>query len=133
MSKKARQMPDGNHSFVELQQLWRQGVFTLEECITQLLHAMVRFEERRLRLDMMLLPYQVDPEELSTWQSYEALLAETKGKNLMEAMQKDKSAAYQAIDFALEQYAMLEVQFIQMEVECAEMIRLLNQDSSEFN
>ncbi len=86
-----------------------------------------------MRLDMMLLPYQVDPEELPTWQSYEALLAETKSKNLLETMKQDKSAAYQAIDFTLEQYAMLEVQFIQMEVECAEMIRLLNQDSSDFN
>ncbi len=133
MSKKARRMPDGNHNFIELRRLWKQGTFTLEECVTQLLHAMLRFEKRKTQLDFKLLPYQPIEEEFQNLQSYESLKAQADSQALMDAMKKDKSAAYRAMDFALDHYATLEFRFIQMERECEEMIRKLDSKSSHLN
>ncbi len=133
MSKKARQMADGNYNFLELRQLWKQGGFTLEECITQMLYAMVRFDKRRTQLDLQLMAYQPLEEEFEGLQSYEALQSHAESNELLKAMQKDKSAAYKAMDFALDHYATLELRFIQMERECEEMIRNLDTKSSHLN
>ncbi len=133
MSKKARQMPDGHHSFVELRGLWKQGAFTLEECITQLLHAAVRFETRRQQLELKMLPYQSKLETIETWQNYEATKNQTENQDLIMALEQDRKKAYEAMDVLLDQYATLELKFIQAERECEDILRELDRGSSRLN
>lgn len=133
MSKKATQMPDKNYNFIQLQQLWKEGSLTLEEGVTQLLYALFRFEERRQRLDFKLMPYQPLGEEFQTLQTYESIKAAAESQEFIEAMQTDKSAAYKAMDFALEHYTTLELRFMQMEREVEAMIQKLDNTSSHLN
>jgi len=133
MNKEARNMPDKGHSFVELHKLWKQGTYTIEECITQVLHTLIRFERRKNRLDMKLLQYRPSEEEMETLKSYQSLQVEAESKQLLEAMQADKSMAYQAMDFALEHFATLEMSFLQIERECETMLQLLDEKRSYLN
>ncbi len=98
-----------------------------------MLYAMIRFDKRRTQLDLKLMPYQSIGEEFENLQSYEDLQSQAESDELLKAMQKDKSAAYKAMDFALDHYATLELRFIQMERECEEMIRTLDTKSSHLN
>lgn len=133
MTKKARQTPDAHYSFIELQELWKRGALTLEECLTQVLHAMVRFEARKAQLDFKMLPYKSTEGESQTWQSYEALKAQAESGELLQAIEQDKRTTYQAMDFILEQFAVLELKFMQMEREAEELIRKRDTSSSHLN
>jgi hypothetical protein len=133
MSSKARQMPDQHYSFMELQDLWKRGKLTLEECITHLLHAMIRFEAKKSQLDLKLLPYKATDEGLQMWQSYETLKVQAESNELLQAIEQDKKMVYQGLDFMLEQFAVLELKFLQVEREAEELIRRLDSSSSHLN
>lgn len=133
MSKKARQMPDQHYSFMELRDLWKRGGLTLEECLTQVLHGMMRLENKKAQLDLKLWSYQFTKGELQTWQAYEALKTEAESEDPFQATEQDKKRLHQAMDFILEQFATLELKFIQRERESEEMIRKLDTTSSHLN
>jgi hypothetical protein len=133
MSAKARQMPDEHYSFMELRDLWQRGALTLEECLTHVLHGMIRFESKKAQLDFKLLPYKSSEEGRPLWQSYETLKAQAESGELLQAIEQDKKMVYQAMDFILEQFATLELKFIQMEREGEELIRRMDTSSSHLN
>ena len=98
-----------------------------------MLHAMVRFEARKVQLDFKMLPYQSTEGEPQIWQSYETLKAQAESGELLQAIEQDKRMVYQAMDFILEQFAALELKFMQMEREAEELIRKRDTSSSDLN
>ena len=133
MDAKARRTPDQNYSFMELREIWKVGTLTLEECITQVLHILVRLEAKKTQLDFKLLPYKSTEEGLQMWQSYQALKTQSESGELLKALGKNPKKLYEAMDFILEQFAALELMFIQLEREVEEMISKLDSTSSHLN
>jgi len=133
MTNKARNQPDKGHSFVELHQFWKQGVYTIEECITQILHTLIRFESRKNRLEMKLIQYRPTKEELAEFKTYESLKFEADSKQLLAAIQTDSSVTYQAMDFILENLTTLEISFLHHERQCETMFLLLDDKRSYLN
>ncbi|MDM8518527.1 hypothetical protein QUF64_00665 [Anaerolineales bacterium HSG6] len=133
MSKNARNQLDKRHSFVELHQLWKQGTYTIEECITQVLHGLLRFEERKNRLAMKLVQYRPSEEELAALNSPESSKFKADTQQLLAAIQTDKSATYEAMDFVLENLTTLEISFLHHERECEAMFRLMDDKQSHLN
>ena len=133
MSQKARQMPDGNYSFGELRDVWNQGTLTLEECMTQTLYTMIRFEARKAQLDLKLLQFRMAEWDAQTWQTFEELREQVKSEALLEAMQHEKKNSYETMDFILDHGVMLEMKLIQAERRCEEMLRKLDETASDLN
>lgn len=133
MDANARQTPDQNYSFMELREIWKAGTLTLEECMTQVLHILVRLEAKKTQLDFKLLPYKSTEEGLQVWQSYQALKTQAETGELLKVLGEGQNKLYEAMDFILDQFAALELMFIQLEREAEEMINKLDSTSSHLN
>jgi hypothetical protein len=134
MSKEARQMPDKYHNFTDLQRHWKQGKYTLEECITQVLHTLIRFEEKKLQLDFKLLKYKpTEEEKLEVLESYHSLMLKAEANQFLKALGTDEAINNQAMNFILENMAALEMEFIQLERDCESMLSELDEKKSFLN
>lgn len=134
MTSSARQIPDKHYTFVELEYLWQKEALTLDECVTHMLHTLVRFEEKRTLFNFIMLPYQSNHNEIEDYEaSYETLMLEAQGNKFIEAMKHDKRAMYDAISFTLKQFAELEIKFAQLELDWAMLVNKLDGGVSQLN
>ncbi len=133
MSKRARQLPDAGHSFIDLQRLWKQGNYTLEECLTQLLHAIVRFEARKNQLDFKLRQFSAPEDVVNAMDAFEVQQIKTESEQYLTAISEDKRKLYEAMNFILEQLAVLEMRFIQLEREFDALATQLDNKRSYLN
>jgi hypothetical protein len=88
---------------------------------------MIRFEARKVQLDLKTLQYRMKAWDTETWQTYEELREQVKTEALMEAMQHEKKNSHEAVDFILDYGVLLEMKLLQAERQWEEMLRALDE------
>ncbi|GEM_PF-3411822 len=103
------------YTFGELQHLWWEDIFAIEEIVEPLMGAMVAFRNRTISLDFKLLPLLVttNNEGVATPVVTETIDDET--MTILNELLHDKNAAYRAVDYVLNRFTILEMRLIKME------------------